>query len=512
MGEVVPYISGMQQGQGYNTYLQQLCVKDAVTIQPSEKPGNPFRREYTSELVEDYEKLAKSMKISAGAAVSGWGQSGNVNVSILDRSEVCMNVHHPNDQKLTGMQFESSTLTYQVEVLVQQQVSVGDRHSFNKIGTENPNETYGDRFITDFVRGGHFFARVSITARNSSETRELKQSAEMAFTMYGVQGKVTQEVEDAVSSIKRSSSVKITIVESTGPDKGSASGSGLTVKAEETSDLMAVKAKADKFYEDANSGKHNYVLFAVLGKYTNLANFGNSFVPFDYSEASRRSWKLFDDFTLYQAAEKLIKTVPGGKFKNGSGQQEELANKAIDNFGDIRDRVINISKHPEIAREIPNHQDPSSFRLKVLKAIKTVTYHAQSKPIANTPDYWTDICLPSLDSGSAHLFTFPAFDFDSLIGTHVISFGKRNNSEDYICLIGERAKDIDGYKEESHFWVFPDSVENFAMQMYGYLDKLHHEQQIEMFAEFYCQGRRSPESCVATRCLVISDARLLCSV
>ncbi|KAJ4340574.1 hypothetical protein N0V95_007473 [Ascochyta clinopodiicola] len=187
MGEVVPYILGMQQGQGYNTYLQQLCVKDAVTIQPSEKPGNPFRREYTSELVEDYEKLAKSMKISAGAAVSGWGQSGNVNVSILDRSE---------------------------------------------IETENPNETYGDCFITDFVRGGHFFARVSITACNSSETRELKQS----------------------------SSVKITIIESTGPDKGSASGSGLTVKAEETSDLMAVKAKADKFYEDANSGKHNYVL------------------------------------------------------------------------------------------------------------------------------------------------------------------------------------------------------------------------------------------------------------
>jgi hypothetical protein len=54
-----------------------------------------------------------------------------------------------------------------------------------------------------------------------------------------------------------------------------------------------------------------------------------------------------------------------------------------------------------------------------------------------------------------------------LIGTEVVSFGKRNNSDDYICLIGERAKDVDGCIELSHFWIFPDSVENFAMQMYA---------------------------------------------
>jgi hypothetical protein len=96
-----------------------------------------------------------------------------------------------------------------------------------------------------------------------------------------------------------------------------------------------------------------------------------------------------------------------------------------------------------------------------------VNFHAQSKAIPNTDDYWTDVCLPSKDSGAEHLFTFPAFDFGNLIGTEVVSFGKRNNSEDYICLIGERAHDVDGCKELSHFWVFPDMVENFAMQMYA---------------------------------------------
>jgi hypothetical protein len=54
-----------------------------------------------------------------------------------------------------------------------------------------------------------------------------------------------------------------------------------------------------------------------------------------------------------------------------------------------------------------------------------------------------------------------------LIGTEVISYGKSKTRGAYICLIGERAKDIDGYNEESHFWIFSESVENFTMQMYG---------------------------------------------
>lgn len=78
--------------------------------------------------------------------------------------------------------------------------------------------------------------------------------------MYGVEGKVTQEVENAVNSIKKNSSVKITIVESTGTDNEKESAGSVAVKAEESSDLLAVKAKADKFFEEASSGKHKYLL------------------------------------------------------------------------------------------------------------------------------------------------------------------------------------------------------------------------------------------------------------
>jgi hypothetical protein len=63
--------------------------------------------------------------------------------------------------------------------------------------------------------------------------------------MYGVSGTVTQEIQQAVSSVKRNASVKITITESTGTNHNSADRGSFTVKAEESSDLLAVKAKAD---------------------------------------------------------------------------------------------------------------------------------------------------------------------------------------------------------------------------------------------------------------------------
>jgi hypothetical protein len=75
--------------------------------------------------------------------------------------------------------------------------------------------------------------------------------------------------------------------------------------------------------------------------------------------------------------------------------------------------------------------------------------------------------LPSQGSSKEHLFTFPAFDFGELVGTEVVSFGKKNTAEEYNCSISERAYEVDGYKELSQIGIFPDSVENFAMQMYG---------------------------------------------
>lgn len=102
------------------------------------------------------------MKISAGAAVSGWGQSGNVNVSILDRSEVCIRDQASDELELIIAQFESSTLTYQVEVMAQHQGNVSDKHFFNNFETDTPRNTYGDRYIA-----GMFYSRCLMSNSNN---------------------------------------------------------------------------------------------------------------------------------------------------------------------------------------------------------------------------------------------------------------------------------------------------------------------------------------------------------
>ena len=77
------------------------------------------------------------------------------------------------------------------------------------------------------------------------------------------------------------------------------------------------------------------------------------------------------------------------------------------------------------------------------------------------PFFFIAVALPTLQGGAEKLFEFQAFDFDKVIGTSPVSFGKRDSS--YICLYGQRVGEY-GYHEESVFWTFPDEVEQVAEQ------------------------------------------------
>lgn len=83
--------------------------------------------------------------------------------------------------------------------------------------------------------------------------------SKVAVTMYGVTGEVSNEVKDAVSFLQKNSEVRIVIHESTG-----GSSQGLPQTATETiepqnSDMLAIKERADKFYNDAVAGQHNFI-------------------------------------------------------------------------------------------------------------------------------------------------------------------------------------------------------------------------------------------------------------
>lgn len=94
----------------YNTYLQELRVAKAVSITAAKPLLPSYDITYQSEEVTEYKsveyfnnhnlvwehneilttsrKLAQSLEISAGAAISGYGQEGKVDSSYLNRSEV----------------------------------------------------------------------------------------------------------------------------------------------------------------------------------------------------------------------------------------------------------------------------------------------------------------------------------------------------------------------------------------------------------------------------------------
>ncbi|GKZ55827.1 hypothetical protein AnigIFM49718_000993 [Aspergillus niger] len=432
--ELVPYIDGMQKGQGYDTYLQSLRVANAVTVTSEPPTSNPYDIIYESIDIEEYTQLAKSLEITAGAAISGWGQSVNVDASYLNRSE-----------------FESATTTFQVQVSARQQVPTDNTYSFNQYTTTTPNATYGDRFIADIINGGKFLARVSISSISKSNTEEIKEAAKIAGTMYGATGEVTEEVKSAVSTIQKNSRTTVWIHIFGGGKKHFESKRIDSGPEDDDSPLFKIKEQAEAFYKDLQNDVDNYSLYGVLWKYTNVPDFNDAFVPFDYTAAKQQSWNLFEDFTQYGVYIDGVKNMPADKFQGGRQQQADLYDEgtnvqAIDNNPD-----------EELNKPLP-YPKPFEYQKKVLLALKTVTYIAQERTVNGSS--LTDIALPTLQGGATELFRFKAFDFDSVVGTSVVSFGKRDSS--YICQNGQRVGN--GYQEESVFWIFPNQEEGVAEQ------------------------------------------------
>lgn len=55
------------------------------------------------------------------------------------------------------------------------------------------------------------------------------------------------------------------------------------------------------------------------------------------------------------------------------------------------------------------------------------------------------------------LFSFEAYDFDQVMGTTKIIFGRMTNEDRYICLMG-RNSITPGYKQISQLWAFEEKV------------------------------------------------------
>ncbi|KJK79175.1 hypothetical protein H634G_05415 [Metarhizium anisopliae BRIP 53293] len=413
----------------FNTYIQRGRMHKAVTVEDGVEGQVSVRgaMEYYSELITDYEKLIRSLEISAGATIQGLDQGGGATARFLDRNE-------------------TSFMTYLVRVDVKKQPSAALKYQFNWTDPENPHETYGDRFISDFVTGGALFGRVSIFTTNSDEKQEIEQSAEVAFSAYGAQVQVTQEIKASMEKIHKHSEVKIRMLY-VGEFPESVS-----EVDDPSSGLLQLKAFADKFLVKAK--EHKEKRYAVLDEYTNIPGFDprKHFKPFDYSVATNRSWSVAIDFTEYLSIQTALRAIAENHYVHGRRSKESLDDEASNVVAGYKDWVAKVIANPGHAETRPPYPSPHDFHLKVLDSLKKVTYFGRRLRVKdNLYTHYIDE-----KPGDKPLFSFQAFNFGEVAGSDRILFGKKTHALDYVCVMGRRMPA--GYDKMSELWVFPKEV------------------------------------------------------
>ncbi|CAG9947927.1 unnamed protein product [Clonostachys rosea f. rosea IK726] len=424
----VPYADGMTEGQGFNSYLQQTCVYDAVTVDTTGGSDAPVDITYESHEIKDYNELLQTLDISAGAGVSGWEQKLRLTPSFL-----------------TGQ----SLLTYVVKVDAQRQPSGRSKYTFNWKESSDPQGKYGDRFISDFVKGGALFARISIITNENSTSQELKVAAKTAFKVYGANVEITSEISKAIQKIQKTSEVKIYL-----HYVGTPTEMQLSDGAED--DMVRLKQVADAFYKSAP--KQGYRRFALLEKYTNIPNFNNEFQPLDYSGAEDRSWSIFNAFTKCLVIQNMIRAIDSSHYTTGRTGRDMLDTKVSKQLQVYRSWVNEVSKNPQKA-ESPPENDPEALQTEVLLAVKKKTFIAQSIVMAN--NLKTHFIDDYQHPGAKQLFSFEAYDFDQVMATTKVIFGKSSNGNRYICLMGRKSI-TPGYEQVSQLWGFEENMKNIV--------------------------------------------------
>ena len=233
MAFLAPYASYMKLGQGFNSFTQEVCIEDAVSITPRitpihsapessstqtangqlpngdnqpavstspnkeasmkdtatlasetaatssvlEKAPPPAKNlsqivTYSSRLVSNMADIVDVLNISASASIKYGTVKGSGSASFVNENKV-----------------SQSDLNYIITVKVTNAVhTYSDEMKFNPMDGLNPKdftEVFGDCFISGFLEGGEFSAIISIKVFDKSKISEVKAAAEVDLAIAG---------------------------------------------------------------------------------------------------------------------------------------------------------------------------------------------------------------------------------------------------------------------------------------------------------------------------------------
>lgn len=391
MAELAPYLDGMHEGQGFNTYLQTTAGLETVTITrgPSEKPG--YTSQMTSQYIEEHYQLMQSKELSAGGTIKGWGNHLKVNSSYLNRYE-----------------FETADYTYEVHVSVRKQ-SGGSRNSykFNWYDQkENVHLFYGDRFISGFITGGDLYARCSITTLSQYNKEETRRHAEVAFGIFKIGGEISQDAMNSLQTLSQTTQIKITAF---------VTGGGSPNQLDISGDLLKLREEALRYYNNAD--QQNFRIYAMLEPYFKTPNFKQEFTPLNYSFARIKSWPFCDEFTLWTYLEMLTGEIPEDAFlttDKGKWMSECFNQQQI-----LEDAVSKVSEDPEKLGEILHQprRSPGVFLAELLSEVST-RYELRKILVDQTRQIDTREPITSTIAETAGIFAdgVPVAPFASILG------------------------------------------------------------------------------------------------
>ncbi|MCJ1394266.1 hypothetical protein MMC18_007144 [Xylographa bjoerkii] len=289
MSFLAPFSSYMKLGQGFNSYTQEVCIEDAVLIEPNQtatRSSSIFRPEvpvpplrvcsetaapssvpekvappcknlsqivtYSSRSVCNMADIIDALNLSASASIKYGTVKGSGSASFVNENKV-----------------SQSDVSYIITVKVTNETStIADHMVFNPLENMDPKhftDFFGDCFISGFLEGGEFSAIISIKVNDKSKIREVKAAAEVDLAIAaapGLTAGASTSVDKKKTSVWNDTETTISV---------NWSGGGEIKDPATKWDLATVVNVASRFPHLVETSAQR--TSAILTKYTSLRSF-----------------------------------------------------------------------------------------------------------------------------------------------------------------------------------------------------------------------------------------------
>ncbi|KAM0424831.1 hypothetical protein ACHAPT_009887 [Fusarium lateritium] len=304
---LAPYNDAMRIGQGFNSYTHELCIDGAVLVKSADQGEQNQTKtiespaqivSYSARVVEKLSDVVEGMNVSYCSSI----KKGTVAVS-------------GSSSTIDETTFKTADLNVVVTVKVTNQTTViKENAEFQDIKGIEPgsalfNESYGDSYISGFIKGGEFTGIISLKvldrSRVESTVKAIKSSLD---TKDKTADGLTLNTHGSDSSTELSAALKNTESHVSVAWMG-----GGQVKDETTLwDVSSVFAAAAAFPKRVSECPQR--TWAILTKYKSNRSFvqwshNKMFKALEYDQISSYTAELFDSYMDYKMLLKDLQNI-----------------------------------------------------------------------------------------------------------------------------------------------------------------------------------------------------------